>query len=238
MKKVLLLIGLLPNLAFAGGSIGNDRLDVCDVEADHISVTSMTGVTSITFTDGRTITSTAADTSNWNTMENIPADIADGDDVGEAGGGVSYADFIVHTTTDGTRDSARSNVVYSSSTRCHRIHTVETAVATVTITPTAVDSTIKVVGNFGIVKDQGATSRVVVYKLRRGVLSTDAIIGPLLAAQSMAVSASSFSGVTVMGTDEPGTTNAVTYTIRANTVVGLSSYTFSNMLAEEIPKKN
>ena len=39
----------------------------------------------------------------------------------------------------------------------------------------------------------------------------------------------------IFAIDEPGVITAVTYTIGANTIAGISSYTAFNMISEEVP---
>jgi len=176
---------------------------------------------------------------SWNSLKDVPAGFADGTDAtGEAGGGLSDANWEIHNSTAMIKDQARSNVVASSAAYCARIPAtaaLEVAVATIAITPKIATSGIKLQGSFLAVKDLGATARDLVYVIRRGITRTAPQVGPFLSARSQAVATTTFMPAALFAIDYPNTTSEVTYTIGAFVTAGISSYTAYNMIAEEVP---
>ena len=211
---------------------------------DYINTSTLTGITRIEWENGAISTSMAVEFSGG--ILNMPVGFADGVDNTSEGGGLSEAAFNVHATTGDAKweahkstadplDLARSNVVIASSVWVARIPTAEVAIGTLTITPTQAASKILITGSVTLVKDLGTTARSVRTWIRRGNTNSSPRVGSEKQAFSMAVAQSTFSPMAFVVMDSPGTTSAVIYSIRAQTVAGISSYTCFDMVAQELP---
>jgi len=154
---------------------------------------------------------------SWNSLKDVPAGLADGEDATGGGG-------------------SAPNLVISTSVWVARIPTVEVAIGTITITPSATTSRILIHAGNTFVKDAGTTARNVEYRVVRGINRTDSQVGAVWDAHSMAVTLSTFMPTSLFVIDSPETTSPVTYTVQARVLVGISSYTRSAMMAEEIPQ--
>lgn len=154
---------------------------------------------------------------SWNSLKDVPAGFADGTDATGGGG-------------------SAPNMVIATSAWQARIPTVEVAIGTVTITPSATTSRILIHAANTFVKDAGATARNVQYRVTRGINRTDPRVGEIWDAHSMALALSTFTPTSLFVIDSPNTTSPVTYTVQARVLVGISSYTRSAMMAEEIPQ--
>ena len=84
-RLILFSLPLLCTVSLhAGGSIGDDTIKFSSATFDGVHATSVC-VTYVQFHDGQVLYSSGVNAADWTRIQNIPADIADGDQVGEGG---------------------------------------------------------------------------------------------------------------------------------------------------------
>jgi len=188
--------------------------------------------TSTRMSDNTGTINTSNNPISWSQLKDVPAGFSDGTDDGGAAG--EPDSFILFKDTAQAKVRAFANIVASSSVWVARIPTVEVAIATVAITPVLATSKIRIDGSVSMVKDLSTTARTVRIRVRRGRASTDPKVGSEIGVQSQAVATSTFTAA-IHVIDSPETTSEIEYTIHANVLVGLSSYTAFHMIAQEIP---
>jgi hypothetical protein len=124
-----------------------------------------------------------------------------------------------------TGDGNVANAVKNSGTT-FSLTTTEQGLLSITITPTNVDAKVFLIARMDAQKDGGTTVRSATMRLRRGTTNSDTQIGGDSIINSINVAAAPFGPAVIQTFDEPNTTSAVTYTLRALSSANLTATRF------------
>ena len=122
-----------------------------------------------------------------------------------------------------TASGGAMNHAYANGSPGGLITATETQIGAVTITPGSATARILILARVELSKDGGTAARVATLRLRRGTQNTDPQVGPGSVTRSAEVGAAQYGPLVVLAVDAPGTTAAVTYTVRGLVSAGNST---------------
>ena len=126
------------------------------------------------------------------------------------------------------------NHAYANGSPGVLVTATETQIGAVAITPGSTTARILILARAELSKDGGTTARVATLRVRRGTQSTDPQVGPGSVTRSAEIGAAQYGPLVVLAVDAPGTTAAVTYTVRGLVSAGNSTANRFEITAVEL----